>query len=112
MREIRDECKILVGKSASSQLLGRGSHRKENNSEIGDHALYLLSARTQLLEFCTLNCNLLYVLAVWPSSGRFYNIHGKEYREEGLDLNFLFRVCCRKVHLMLDKWPKYEVVYN
>jgi len=103
MREIRDECKILVGKSAGSQLLGRAGHRRENNSKIRDHSLYLLSVRTQLLEHCTLNCNLLHVLAVWPSSGRVYNIRRKEYREEGLDLDFLFHVCCRKVNLMLDK---------
>jgi hypothetical protein len=112
MREIRDKCKILVGKSAGSQLLGRASHRRENSSKIRYHTLYLLSARTQLLELYTLNCNLLHVLAVWPSSVRFYNVHGKEYREEGLDLDFLFHVRCRKVHLMLDKWPKHEVDYN
>ena len=46
MREIRDECKILVGKSADSRLLGRASHRRENNSKIRDHSLYLLSVRT------------------------------------------------------------------
>jgi hypothetical protein len=60
----------------------------------------------------TLNCNLLHVLAFWPSSGRFYNIHGEEYREEALDLVILFNVRCRKVHLMLDKRPKQEVDYN
>jgi hypothetical protein len=112
MREIREECKILVRKSAGSQLLGRASHRRQNNSKFRDHTLYLLSARTRILEFYTLNCLLIHVLAVWPSSGRFYNIHGKEYREEGLDFDFLFHVCSWKVHLMLDKWPKHEVDYN
>lgn len=112
MREIRHECKILVEKSAGSQLLGRASHRRENNSETGDHTLYLLSVRTQLSKHYTLNCNLLHVLAVWPSSGRFYNTPGKEYREEGLDLDFLFHVLCWKVHIMFDKWPKHEVDYN
>ena len=71
--------------------------------KIRDHGLYLLSVRKQLLEHCTLNCKLLHVLAFWPSSGRFYNIRRREYRGEGLDLDFLSHVCCRKVHLVLDK---------
>jgi hypothetical protein len=79
VREIRNACKILVGKFAGSQLFGRASNRRENNSKIRDNSLYLLSARTQFLEHYTLNCNLLYVLAFCTSSGRFYNIHGKEY---------------------------------
>ena len=92
MRETRDECKILVGKFAGSQILGRASHRRESNSKIRDNSLYLLSVQIQLLEHYTLNCNLLHVLAVWPSSGRFYKVRRKEYREEGLGLDF-FSMC-------------------
>jgi hypothetical protein len=51
-------------------------------------------------------------LAFCTSSGRFYNIHGKEYWEKGRDIDILFNVCCRKVHLRLDKWPKHDVDYN